>query len=206
MIGVTERKKSSQAPCTLDPFHYLNFNLCTCRNYGKQWTGIDWPTGLGGPSVETDALTWLRSRRAIRCSFGDQTSSPVPTCRPFFRFLSCSLKKTSTPINSEKVSWHSGLNFFLERSKNPSKSLSLLRSYVLVSCLSSKQLDCSNSINSNWSMIHYPTEFTLAMIHRLVISVWLCLIHNHTVTVHTSNCMYINFYLLSVITDKNWKI
>ena len=52
MIGVTERKKSSQAPCTLDPFHYLNFNLCTCRTYAKQWTGIDRPTGPGGPSAE----------------------------------------------------------------------------------------------------------------------------------------------------------
>lgn len=51
-----------------------------------------------GPSIPS--IIWLRSRRAIRCSFGDQISSPDPTCRPFLRFLSCILKKTSTPINS----------------------------------------------------------------------------------------------------------
>ena len=128
MIGVAESKKSSQASWTFNPFHYLNFCLFIANR--------QWRTVCRGRSP---FFTWLRSRRAIRCSFGDQISSPDPTCRPFLRFLSCILKKTSTPMNSEKVFYISFSNFsFL----SAQKSGKVLKSYFHVRCLSSKQLDC----------------------------------------------------------------
>ena len=203
MIGVTKSKKSSQAPWTFDPFHYLNFYLFSWHARFTESTErvmTDRPLQtilifLPGWDHDEPFVALLVTKRRLRTqhvalffySYHEvwRKLRLQWILKKFYGFGIFRLKKTRIFYYFALVYW----------------SLGFLKRYFDKSCLWSKQLDCTDSIGSNGSTIRRKLlkRYFMVMIHHVIIYAWLYLLmHNHTVTVYTSNCTYINYYLLSV--------
>ena len=208
MIGVTESKKSSQAPWTFDPFHYLNFYLFSwyarfTESTERVMTLRTIPIFLPGWDHDEPFVALLVTKRRLRTQH---------VALFFYSYHEVWRKLRLQWILKKFYGFGYGI-FRLKKSRIFDYfafvywRLGLLRRYFHKSCLWSKQLDCTDSIGSDGSTIWLKSywllkRYFMIMIHPVIIYAWLYLMHNHTVTVYTSNCTYINYYLLSV---KNWK-